>query len=108
MRALLLACCLSLLVACSNGPRINHDYHSVSQSRVEYIVLHYTSTDLQHSLAQLTQGGVSSHYLIGEAPATIYQLVDENRRAWHAGESQWRGRTWLNASSIGIDLVNLG
>ena len=108
MRALLLACCLSLLVACSSGPRINHDYHSVSQSRVEYIVLHYTSTDLQHSLAQLTQGGVSSHYLIGEAPATIYQLVDENRRAWHAGESQWRGRTWLNASSIGIELVNQG
>lgn len=108
MRALLLACCLSLLVACSSGPRINHDYHSVSQSRVEYIVLHYTSTDLQHSLAQLTQGGVSSHYLIGDAPATIYQLVDENRRAWHAGESEWQGRTWLNASSIGIELVNQG
>jgi len=34
--------------------------------------------------------------------------VDENRRAWHAGESEWNGRTWLNATSIGIELVNRG
>ena len=34
--------------------------------------------------------------------------MDEERRAWHAGDSQWRGRTWLNASSIGIELVNEG
>jgi N-acetylmuramoyl-L-alanine amidase len=75
---------------------------------VQWVVVHYTSTDVQHSLELLTRGGVSSHYLIGEAPATIYQLVDENRRAWHAGDSQWRGRTWLNASTIGIELVNQG
>ena len=35
-------------------------------------------------------------------------MVDENRRAWHAGDSSWQGRTWLNGSSIGIELVNPG
>jgi hypothetical protein len=40
--------------------------------------------------------------------ATIYKLMDENLRAWHAGESQWQGRTWLNSSSIGIEIVNPG
>lgn len=109
MKTLLLVCCAALLVACSHGPRIDRSIVSANQdSRVQYVVLHYTSTDLEHSLALLTHGEVSSHYLIGEAPATIYQLVDENRRAWHAGESQWRGRTWLNASTIGIELVNQG
>jgi N-acetylmuramoyl-L-alanine amidase len=46
--------------------------------------------------------------MIGEAPATTYRLVDENRRAWHAGDSQWQGRTWLNGTTIGIELVNQG
>jgi N-acetylmuramoyl-L-alanine amidase len=109
MKAFIFACCIALLSACSSGPRIDRSIVSANQdSRVQYVVLHYTSTDLEHSLALLTHGEVSSHYLIDEQPATIYQLVDENRRAWHAGESQWRGRTWLNSSSIGIELVNQG
>src|SRR5690606_10953068 len=90
-------------------PRIDTRHASVGHdSRVQFIVLHYTSSDLERSLDILKGDGVSSHYLIGESPATIYQLVDENRRAWHAGDSQWRGRTWLNSSSIGIELVNRG
>lgn len=109
MKALFFAGCVLLLSACSTGPSIDRSIISANQdSRAQYVVLHYTSTDLDHSLALLTRGEVSSHYLIAEQPATIYQLVDENRRAWHAGESQWRGRTWLNASSIGIELVNQG
>lgn len=109
LKTCLLLCGALLLAACSHGPQIERSIVSVNQdSRVQYVVLHYTSTDLEHSLALLTRGEVSSHYLIGEQPPTIYQLVDENHRAWHAGVSEWHGRTWLNASSIGIELINQG
>ncbi|MDA7086691.1 N-acetylmuramoyl-L-alanine amidase [Pseudomonas sp. SA3-5] len=109
MRILCLALWLTLLAGCTGGPRIDDRYTAIGQSsRVQYIVLHYTSTDLPNSLRLLTEEEVSSHYLIGDTPPTIYRLVDENRRAWHAGDSQWQGRTWLNASTIGIELVNRG
>ncbi|MFD2407191.1 N-acetylmuramoyl-L-alanine amidase [Azorhizophilus paspali] len=109
MKSLALLLILALLAGRAAGPRIDTRYSSRGQdSRVQYIVLHYTSEGLPGSLRQLTQGEVSSHYLIDAEPATIYRLVEENRRAWHAGNSQWHGRTWLNASSIGIELVNPG
>jgi len=109
MRFLCLALSFVLLAGCASGPSIDTRYSAVGQnSRVQYIVLHYTSTDLANSLRLLTQEEVSSHYLIGENPATIYRLVDENRRAWHVGDSQWQGRTWLNGTTIGIELVNQG
>ena len=108
LRTGLLAISLLLLGACG-GLKINTEHVAQGQdSRVQFVVVHYTSTDLQQSLQTLTDKGVSSHYLIDAEPPTIYRLVDENRRAWHAGDSQWRGRTWLNASSIGIELVNPG
>ncbi|MGE8496875.1 MAG: N-acetylmuramoyl-L-alanine amidase [Pseudomonas sp.] len=109
MRLVCLTLLFALLAGCASGPKLDTRYTSVGQnSRVQYIVLHYTSTDLANSLRLLTQEEVSSHYLIGDAPPTIYQLVDENRRAWHVGDSEWLGRTWLNATTIGIELVNQG
>lgn len=108
MRVACLALLLTLLAGCA-GPRIDSRYQAAGQSsRVQYVVLHYTSTDLARSLELLTKGEVSSHYLIGDCPPTIYRLVDEDRRAWHVGDSQWQGRTWLNGTSIGIELVNPG
>ncbi len=98
-----------LLVGCTGGPRIDTSHQSRSHdSRVRYVVLHYTSSGFDRSLNALTQGPVSSHYLIDEGPATIYRLVDEDRRAWHAGESSWQGRTYVNGISIGIELVHRG
>lgn len=100
---------LALLAGCTSGPRIDNSYTATGQnSRVQFVVVHYTSTDFSRSLELLTTKDVSSHYLINSNPATIYQLVDENRRAWHAGVSSWKGRTWLNSTSIGIELVNKG
>ncbi len=105
------------LSGCANtgGPQrvgpytISEQYAAQSQdSRVQYIVLHYTETDFAKSLDILTHGPVSSHYLVDANPPRIYRLVPEDRRAWHAGTSFWQGQTGLNASSIGIEIVNDG
>jgi N-acetylmuramoyl-L-alanine amidase len=102
---------LIFLTACSTGglrldtshPSFNHD------SRAQFVIVHYTNAPLERSLALLTRGDVSSHYLIGDQDYPVtYKLVDETQRAWHAGESEWEGRTWLNSSSIGIEIVNPG
>jgi N-acetylmuramoyl-L-alanine amidase len=100
----------ALLAGCSsNGLRIDTSYPSANyDSRVQFIVLHYTAASLERSLALLTHGEVSAHYLIGDGPATVYRLAGEQYRTWHAGESEWDGRTWLNSSSIGIEIVNPG
>jgi len=109
MKALVLLAVLLLASCTHDGLSIDTSHVASGQdSRVQFIVLHYTSSDLPTSLSTLTQGQVSSHYLIGNNPATVYRLVDENRRAWHAGDSYWQGRSWLNSSSIGIELVNPG
>ena len=50
---------------------------------------------------------VSSHYVVDE-DGTVFRLVPEDRRAWHAGVSHWRGHSALNARSIGIEIVNPG
>ena len=54
---------------------------------VSMIVLHYTGMpDAQSALDRLTspEARVSSHYLVDE-DGTVYRLVDETKRAWHAG-----------------------
>jgi N-acetylmuramoyl-L-alanine amidase len=99
----------AMISGCMAHPSIDTHYHALSQdSRVRFIVLHYTEIDFAHSLHRLTQEEVSSHYLINDNPPTVYRLVDEERRAWHAGPSYWQGFTQLNSSSIGIEIVNLG
>jgi N-acetylmuramoyl-L-alanine amidase len=45
---------------------------------------------------------------VRDRPAVIHQLVDDSRSAYHAGVSSWQGNTQLNASSIGIEVVNRG
>jgi N-acetyl-anhydromuramoyl-L-alanine amidase len=46
---------------------------------------------------------VSAHFFIRRDGAVI-QFVDPAKRAWHAGESSWRGRERCNDFSIGIEL----
>jgi N-acetylmuramoyl-L-alanine amidase len=100
---------IATLAGCTVQPKIDTRYHAVSQdSRVQFIVLHYTEIDFARSLHRLTKEEVSSHYLVNDEPPTIYGLVDEGRRAWHAGSSYWQGYTHLNSNSIGIEIVNLG
>ena len=77
---------------------------------VDVLVLHYTELPLQESLDILRDDArelrVSSHYVLAE-DGTAYRLVPEDRTAWHAGRSWWRGREALNATSVGVEIVNL-
>ncbi|WP_276551438.1 N-acetylmuramoyl-L-alanine amidase [Erwinia mallotivora] len=98
-----------------DGYNVNHAIKAVGQDeRVRFLVLHYTALDDEKSLKALTQGNVSAHYLILQQPEfknnqpVVLQLVDENKRAWHAGVSNWNGRNNLNDSSVGIEIVNPG
>jgi N-acetylmuramoyl-L-alanine amidase len=82
-------------------------------SRVRFLVIHYTVGTFEQSLRFLTQSkgsaSVSAHYLLSdELPPKIYRLVSEDRRAWHSGASAWRGARLLNESSIGIEIVHPG
>lgn len=95
--------------------RIDASLRSESQdSRVRNLVLHYTALPTGASLEQLTNGehGASAHYLVPDGglleAGTVYQLVPEERRAWHAGRSYWQGDRLINSSSIGIEIVNQG
>ncbi|MEO7563643.1 MAG: N-acetylmuramoyl-L-alanine amidase, partial [Sphingomicrobium sp.] len=77
---------------------------------VSMIVLHYTGMpDCQGALDRLCspEAKVSCHYCVDE-DGTIYRLVDEQMRAWHAGKSRWRGMTDINSASIGVEIVNPG
>jgi N-acetylmuramoyl-L-alanine amidase len=112
---LLIHVAMSALAGCAStqmGSRaipVDTNFVSKSQdSRVQYLILHFTTIDLPRSLKVLTEDNVSSHYLVADNPPKVFQLVDENRRAFHAGVSSWKGATALNASSIGIEIVNLG
>ncbi len=77
---------------------------------VDVLVLHYTELPLRESLDILCDPArehrVSSHYVLAQ-DGTLHCLVPEDRVAWHAGRSWWRGREALNATSIGIEIVNL-
>lgn len=77
---------------------------------IDMLVLHYTGMKTaQEALERLCDPAakVSAHYLIDE-DGTVWRLVDEAMRAWHAGVSSWRGRSDINGASIGIELVNPG
>lgn len=76
--------------------------------RIRFLVVHYTATDNDTSLELLTEGRVSSHYLIMQGNYPVYQLVDDTKSAWHAGASSFRGMANLNDNSIGIEIVNEG
>lgn len=74
------------------------------------VVLHYTGMiDGAAAIQRLADPAseVSAHYCIAE-DGQVVRLVDDDKRAWHAGKSYWRGITDVNSASIGIELVNPG
>lgn len=90
-------------------PSPNHDARP-DGGAIDMLVVHYTG--MQSATAARERlcdpaAKVSAHYMIDE-DGSVAALVPEDRRAWHAGVSFWRGRTDINARSVGVELVNPG
>lgn len=91
------------------APSPNHDARP-DGTPIDMLVLHYTGMrTAEEAILRLRdpEAAVSSHYVV-EEDGTIWRLVPEERRAFHAGISHWRGREALNGRSIGIEIVNPG
>ena len=78
--------------------------------RPDMIVLHYTgmldpAAALEHLRTPASQ--VSTHYFVFE-DGRVIQMVQESKRAWHAGVASWAGETDINSCSIGIEIANPG
>jgi len=88
-------------------PSPNHDERGRD---ADTIILHYTGMKTgEEALERLCDPAakVSAHYLV-EEDGRVFHLVAEDRRAWHAGVSSWKGEIDTNARSIGIEIVNPG
>lgn len=106
-----------LLAACAHAPQRNPLAEWVPSPnqdlrRPVLIVIHFTDQEsVQQSLDTLrshnSKGKVSAHYLIGR-DGKRYQLVSDERRAWHGGAGRWGSITDINSASIGIELDNDG
>ena len=91
---------------------INNDFQSPNcdsrnNQNIRYIILHSTHLSFAKSIDVLCspEHKVSSHYIIS-LEGHIYQLVADEKRAWHAGLSAWYNQSNLNCSSIGIEIVD--
>lgn len=88
-------------------PSPNFDDRSLP---ITMVVLHYTGMpDAASAIQWLANPAsrVSAHYVVTE-DGHVVRMVDEARRAWHAGRSHWRGTDDINSASIGIEIVNPG
>ena len=95
--------------AIRDKPSPNHNERPAG-TPVDTLILHYTGMKTAKAAIDRlrdAEAQVSSHYVVDEDGAVL-RLVPEERRAWHAGISYWRGHTGLNDRSIGIEIVNPG
>lgn len=89
------------------SPNIEQRLHGLSPS---LLILHYTGLQtIERSLEILSREDckVSCHYVV-DTDGRVIQMVAEEMRAWHAGQSSWRGETDINSASIGIEIQNAG
>jgi N-acetylmuramoyl-L-alanine amidase len=94
----------------SRLPVVQHPSVNFNERQPSFVILHHTGrAGAERALVTLSNpvSEVSAHYLVAR-DGTIYYLVDEMKRAWHAGESWWGGPIDMNSASIGIELDNDG
>ena len=82
------------------------NYDKRKNSQITFIIIHYTAiSSLDQAIDYLCnpEKKVSTHYLLSQK-GKIYCLVNEDKRAWHAGISTWKNYKDINSKSIGIEL----
>lgn len=97
------------LFECVEHPSPNYSDRP-EHTDINLLIMHYTGMPTaKEALGRMCdpEAQVSAHYMVDE-DGTVYRLVPEEKRAWHAGISCWRGRAALNETSIGIEVVNPG
>ena len=80
------------------------------RAAIDMLVMHYTGMQTGDAALERmcdAEASVSAHYMVRES-GEIVCLVEEEKRAWHAGVSSWQGDTDLNSRSVGIEIVNGG
>jgi N-acetylmuramoyl-L-alanine amidase len=95
------------MIFIERSKKFSQFFDESSQVRnIGFIILHHIEADsVNHAVEMLKEHQVSSHFLIDEN-GDIFELVDENNIAYHAGVSNWQGIEGLNKCSIGIEFIN--
>jgi len=98
---------MSKMILIERGKRFTEFFDKKNETRkIDFLVLHHIQANsAEHAISMLKESQVSSHFLIEES-GKIFELVDENDVAYHAGVSFWRGFEGLNKNSIGIEFIN--
>lgn len=94
---------------CSVQPAVNFGDRA-GQVEADILLLHYTGMETSDAALDWLcreESGVSCHYFVYE-DGRIFQMVSEEKRAWHAGKSSWQGEVDTNSRSIGIEIANPG
>jgi N-acetylmuramoyl-L-alanine amidase len=102
------------MIRIHHSPSPNFDERAGGQTP-SMIIIHYTGTKTAEEARNIfcsatpcdEYGRLSPHYLIDGA-GDVFALVEEDKRAWHAGRSSWRDITDINSASIGIEIWNTG
>ena len=90
--------------------KFKSDNYDQRKFDISLVIIHFTETKtFTDALNLLTskEKKVSCHYLIDKS-GDIFNLVDLDKRAWHAGESMWGNYDDINSRSVGIEIVNSG
>lgn len=87
---------------------LDPDRGQILDAPAHLVILHHTaSNSLDGTVEFFKRNDVDAHYVVGRN-GDVVQMAENNRMCDHAGHSEWKGKTWLNRYSIGIELVNLG
>ena len=96
-----------IMVAIDRTKRFSKFFKKYSGVRdIDFLVLHHVgASNLDEAIGLFKEYEVSANFIIGQ-DGKIFELVEENNIAYHAGISHWAGVNNLNSTSIGIEFFS--